>query len=346
MEKIKKPSVYIIVLNWNGWRETIECLKSLQKLTYANRHVVVVDNNSTDSSIEKILNWSAMERIHYRQYNYDAAKKSFPKLNHDKVDETDARLILIHSKKNTGYAGGNNIGIRFALDWGAEYMFILNNDTVVDPGLLEPLINIILERKKIGILGPKIYFYDKPEVIQSIGSRMNLWTGRGRHIGFSEIDRGQYETIMNANWVSGAAMLISREVFQTTGLLGESFYLCYEENDLCHRARRAGFLIFGVPQAKVWHKAVIGPIKPWMEYYLTRNRLLFMRKNARIEQFYVFFLFYLLGSTTRLFLYCLKGNYRSANALIKGIFHGLAMLQGKKTNLADYGLRFSLYCKP
>ncbi len=347
MDNTDKPAVYIIVLNWNGWKDTIECLNSLYNITYSKYNPVLVDNNSTDDSIKKIVDWVKKQHISLSEYEYNADRKAFSLLNTKTIDPKEkAHLSIVRSLTNTGYAGGNNIGIRYALAQGAQLLFILNNDTIVDPGLMEPIIKVAQGGKDIGILTPKIYYFDKPDVIQSIGSKMNLWTGRGGHIGRGEIDRGQYESNVASDWVSGAAMLVKREVFNSVGLFDEVLYLCYEENDLCHRARRAGFFSLGVPQAKVWHKAVYGLIKPWMEYYLTRNRILFMRKNARIDQFYLFSLFYFSGSMVRLFRYCLKGNYHSAKALFMGMIHGLRMLGGGNTNLANYGLRFSSNNKP
>ncbi len=337
----KNPNVYIIILNWNGWVDTIECLKSLQKITYLNFQIVVVDNHSTDCSYEKLSDWANDTNIPLYEYAYDRNKGTFSVIDQDRrKSPPESRLSLIRTQKNYGYAGGNNVGIRFAFDQGADYFFILNNDTVVDPGVIEPLIDIASHNQNAGILGPKIYFYHEPTVIQTAGSTMNLWTGRANHIGSEEIDIGQYDKTRIVDWVSGAALFVSRKVLIEIGLFDESFYLCYEENDLCHRAKNSGFLVLAAPQAKLWHKAKPGPIKPWMAYYLTRNRLAFMRKNSSIWQFYFFSFVYLLSTIFHLFLNLLKGDFFSVNAITMGFFHGFALLGNTNMDISNYGLRY------
>jgi|UniRef100_A0A7V3RFT8 GT2 family glycosyltransferase len=328
--------VAVVILNWNGWKDTIECLESLQQVTYPPFQILVVDNGSTDDSVKKILMWA---RSRFKGYSTFLKYNIQSKLIEENGGIGEEKsLVIIRSKENLGYAGGNNIGIRYALKHKADYVLILNNDTVVAPDFFEQLLKVALTEENIGILGPKSYFYSEPNVIQSCGCKMNLWTGRGKLIGNCEVDYGQYNRIMEVDWVSGAAMLIKNEVFRKVGLLDEAFYLCYEENDFCHRARRSGFTILAVPQAKIWHKAVRTSIKPIMEYYLVRNRLLFMKKNAPIMRFFFFFYCYILGTSVRLISYLFAKNKKSIRAILIGLLHGFFLLTDKKKNFNDYGV--------
>lgn len=337
------PKVAIIVLNWNGWRDTIECLESLQRLTYPNYQVIVVDNGSTDGSVDKIKAWARGEiRVKSKFFEYDPSSKPVQWIEYDREaaeaggipeEETEIaelasnrRLVLIQTRENLGFAGGNNVGIKYALRASADWIMLLNNDTVVHVALLDSLVKVAEIRKNVGILGPKIYFYDNSIVIQSIGAKMNLWTGRGKLIGFGEIDQGQYDQIRKVDWVSGAAIAVKCDVLLKIGLLDESFFLCYEENDLCHRARREGFEVLAVSESKVWHKGSASMQKPIAEYYLTQNRALFMKKNAKGWQYFSFLPFYLLGTMKRTSSYALHGDKESAKAVLKGLWHSVYIL--------------------
>lgn len=349
----KWPKVAVIVLNWNGWRDTIECLESLQRITYPNYQIIVVDNGSTDDSVQKIKAWARGEiRVESRFFEYDPYSKPVQWTEYDretadlggKPEEesrlellpSSGRVVLIQSGDNLGFAGGNNVGIRYALRKNAEWVMLLNNDTVVDTEFLDSLVKAAEIGKNVGILGPKIYFYDDSNIIQSVGAKMNLWTGRGKLIGFKEAGQGYYDQIYKVDWVSGAAIMVKRDVFVKIGLLDERFFLCYEENDLCHRARRVGFIVLAAPTSKVWHKEAAPTGKPIAEYYLTRNRLLFMKKNAKGWQYFSFLSFYLLGTVKRVSLYLFHGDKELAKAVLKGLWHGVYVLMGKELKVSNY----------
>lgn len=158
---------------------------------------------------------------------------------------------------------------------------------------------------------------------------MNLWTGRSKLIGCEEIDRGQYNNVQEVAWVVGVAMLVKSNVFRQIGFFDETFFLCYEENDFCHRTRKQGFKILSIPEAKIWHKAEWVKSKPNAEYYLIRNRLLFMRKNAKIWHFFSFFYFYILGTLVRLISYLLGNDTKSTKLILRGIVHGFNLITDK-----------------
>ncbi len=250
------PYVCTVVLNWNGKSDTIECLRSLQGITCPNHTVLVVDNNSSDGSATAIT-------------------ELFPE------------IPLIKTNKNLGFAGGNNVGIRRALDMGVEFIFLLNNDTTVAPDLITQFVEAATNFPSAGILGPKIYYYSDPRRLWSAGGR---WLPDRQHFdqrGDGEIDQGQYDGIAPSDFTVGCAMFIRRQVFEKVGLLDEEYFLNYEEIDFSTRARRVGFTDLYVPKARVWHKVSVsfgGEDSPLKTYFTFRNRLLWAHKRLPIPR--------------------------------------------------------------
>lgn len=252
-----EPKVVITVLNWNRASDTIECVDSLQNLVYPSFEIVVVDNASTDGSVP-------------------ALEHKFPALK------------INRNSRNLGYAGGNNVGIRYALDHGADYILLLNNDTVVDKDLVRDLVSVIQREPQAGIVSPTIYDYREPKKVWFAGASIDWETGESPHAGLGERDSGQFNRVIEVDCVTGCAMMVSRAVFERVGLLDPDYFLYYEDTDLCVRAAKAGFKSYCVQTAKVWHKessstqANLG--SDLHAYYHTRNRLLFLRKHGRIAQ--------------------------------------------------------------
>jgi GT2 family glycosyltransferase len=247
------PFTYIIILNWNGWQDTIECVESCLKLTYPNFRILIVDNGSTDGS-ESIL------------------RERFPSID------------LIQSGKNLGFAGGNNAGIRHVLEQGADYIWLLNNDTIVDPSALNELVRVAQSDAEIGIVGSKIYYYDSPNIIWFAGGWLRNWSGTGGNIGQLKEDDEQYNAVTEVDFITGCSLLIKREVVAKIGLMDEHFFLIFEEVDWNQRVKEQGYKILYVPSSKVWHKvsASIGLDSPAVYYYLSRNSLLFTRKHKAL----------------------------------------------------------------
>jgi GT2 family glycosyltransferase len=246
---MKSPRVAMIVLNWNGRDDTVACLRSLRSLDYPNYEVVMVDNGSIDGSVE-------------------AVKASFP------------NVAILETGENLGFAEGNNVGLRHALAHGADYALLLNNDTEVAHDFISLLVDAIEGIPQAGVAGPTIYYFDRPTTIWSAGGTIDWSRGRTRMVGLDEVDRGQFgESPRPVDFVTGCALLIKMPVVEQVGLLDPRFFTYYEENEWCLRIARAGFKILHVPQAKVWHK--ISPVareaSPQVHYYMTRNRLLFLR---------------------------------------------------------------------
>jgi GT2 family glycosyltransferase len=266
---MNSPRVCIIVLNWNGLEDTVECLESLQKVTYPDYHVVVVDNGSAGQDArtlrERFGGWAA----------------------------------VVENERNYGYAGGNNIGIRYAVEnYNPSYLLLLNNDTVVDPEFLASMVEVAGSDPAIGIVGPKIYSYDERDRIQSAGGSFDWWSLYRSVRGAGLIDRGQLDQVTEVDWVSGSALLISREAVENVGLLYPAYFVYSEEVDWCARCKRAGYKVVFAPMAKLWHKCAWTPrgMGKLQLYYIMRNRYIFMKRNATQAQFVFFFVHYTLRS--------------------------------------------------
>lgn len=255
------PKVVIIILNWNGWQDTIECLESLKELDYDNFEIIVVDNASTDESVQKL-------RDYLKNYTHHS--------------------LLITNYLNLGFAGGNNIGIKHALKEGTDYVLLLNNDTVVDKNFLKELVRVGESDKKIGILGPAIYFFDEPDKIWFLGGRFSWlktrWLkGRG-HLGYDiEIPDSFRQKPQKVDFITGCACLVKQEVIKKIGCLAEEYFLYYEDVDWSLRARKAGYQCMVAPKSKIWHKISASARKigsPRILRYHFRNVLLLVKKNA------------------------------------------------------------------
>jgi GT2 family glycosyltransferase len=300
--------VSIIILNWNGWKDTIECLESLYQINYSNFDVIVVDNDSHDESLEKIRNYASGNiniKSEFFEYNYSNKPIKILEYTRNEYENSKGeinffklpskRLFLIKNDANYGFAEGNNIGIRYAFnDLNPNYILLLNNDTVVDKDFLEELVNIGEKNTDIGIIGPKIYYYDEQNTIWCVGGKIDWKFARGLHVGINEVDNGQYNEMREFDYVSGSALLIKREVVDGIGLLDKQFFLYFEESDWALRASQKEYRSVYAPEAKVWHKVSKsggGLSKETGLYYITRNRWLFMKKWANSKD-YSFFVIY------------------------------------------------------
>ena len=244
-EQATQPQVAIIVLNWRKPAETLACLESLAHIDYPNAQIIVVDNASGDDSVPLI-------------------RQHFPEVQ---VLETSANL---------GYAGGNNVGIRWALEQGTEYICILNNDLIVVPDFLARLVAALQEPSGFGVATPLVAEMADRQRVWALGSAVNRNTGvvNRLHTGES-VEEWRRHSPFAVDVASGAAMLVRREVFERVGLLDEAFFLYYEETDWCLRVRQAGYHIMVVPASVVWHKvsATLGATSPVVDYYMLRNHL-------------------------------------------------------------------------
>ena len=246
------PLVYIIILNWNGKEDTLECLRSVQEVDYPRYQILVVDNASDDGSPEAI-------------------RAAFPVVE------------LIVNESNLGFAAGNNVGIEYALQRGADYVFLLNNDTIVDRMVLTELVKACEADPTVGLASPKVYYYDHPNIIYYAGARRHLLPLFPDPIGVGEADHGQYEKVKEADYVWGQAMFIRRWVIEDVGLLDPGFFMYYEDCDYCLRTTEVGYKIVYVPMAIMWHKIAKGTEGDYLTrwQYKVMSMLHFHRKYSR-----------------------------------------------------------------
>lgn len=280
--------ISIITVNYKQSEVTNAFLDSLRHVTWPAFEIIIVDNNSGTEELDKL-------RI------------------------TDSNVKLIKSDKNLGFAGGNNLGIEHAK---GQYLLFLNNDTEVEPGFIEPLIKLIKSDKSIGMISPKLIYYhsENKSIIQYAGARdINLLTGRGSKIGFKAKDTGIYDDTRETCLPHGAAMLVPMDVVKEVGLMPEIYFLYYEEHDWAEMIKRASYKIYYCGKSEVYHKESIsiGKENPLKIYYMNRNRIIFLRRNAGFASFISSFLFYTFISLPKNFFnYVLKGKYKFAKTLI------------------------------
>jgi GT2 family glycosyltransferase len=325
------PQVSIIVINWNGWEDTIECLESIFGIDYPHYNVIIVDNHSKDDSLSKIreyCNGKLKPDSDFFKYNDHNKPIEFSEfyINELSPPKSIKKLAIIKNHENQGFAGGNNIGLKFGLEnTNSEYFLLLNNDTVVDKQFLKHLVNHA--GSEVAIMGPKIYFYDKPDTIWSAGCRISWNFSRGIQIGSGEVDTGQYNNLTEVEYVSGAAFLIRRDVINRIGLMDEKYFLYFEESDWALMAHQAGFKCYYIPQAKVWHKVSAtggGISKPLGLYYITRNRWIFMRRWAKKSNYSFFVIYQIIGAIILpLALSIYFQNWKLFSAYYKGLKDGV-----------------------
>lgn len=265
------PSVFISLINFNGEKDTLECLSSLENVSRKNFRlsVVVVDNAS--------------------EKKFVIGKDEFKSLNPK----------VLRSEVNLGFSGGQNLGIRYSLEKGADFVVILNNDVYLDNNFIESLLDAFKLRHDCGLVSPKIYFakgyefhkdrYKANElgkVIWYAGGKIDWKNVIAYHHGVDEVDKGQFSRLEKTDFASGCCVMIKKEVFETVGYFDDDYFLYYEDNDLSQRAKKRNFYSYIMPKSIIWHKnagSAGGPGSKLQDYYISRNRLLFGFKYAPIR---------------------------------------------------------------
>lgn len=339
------PNVSIIILNWNGWKDSIECLESIYQINYPNFNLILVDNDSEDDSLLKIkqyLKGKIKVKSDFFEYNeenkpiftYEYFENELQKFKNDSINLENLfqknNAIIIKNFDNKGYADGNNVGMCFVSKYlNSDYILILNNDVVVDADFLKELIIIAQKNPNAGILGPANLSYYEPNKVDSLGAKMNFWIG-----GWKALDRNITLSSQMApkevDFVGGAAFLIKREVIEKIGVFYSPYFANWEETEYCIRAKKNGFDVISVPTSKIWHKvsSSISLNNPTRIYWILRNNLIFMRRNAKLWYFPSFFLFYFFLRVPSFIYYGVRGNsiqnvFKLISTITKAIIEGL-----------------------
>jgi GT2 family glycosyltransferase len=296
--------IYAIVVNWNNYSDTQECLESIRMNSYPVTQVVLVDNASKDGSLEKL------------QEDY----------------ANDNALHIIQNEANYGFARGVNVGIRYALARGAEFVFLLNNDAVIDRLCIQMLVSTLEADATAGIAGPRVFYHADPDRIWQGGGYFSLIK-----TGVVNPEKNRLQTslvegtqgIQKASFLTGCAMLIRSQVFEKVGLFDEDFFFYDEDVEFCLRVTRAGFELLYVPQARSWHKignVVKDRTGPFVMYHLARSRLLVLRKGYTTAYFLYGLLVHLMLYTPYRMLQIMQGSrsWSAAKAWIKGTWDGIS----------------------
>jgi GT2 family glycosyltransferase len=296
-------SVQIIILNWNGYELTRECLLSLAAVDYGNFRITVVDNASSDGSYEKLVG-------------------EFPEIE------------FVRSEVNLGFAGGNNLGINFArTNYDPDFFLLLNNDTTVDPRFLTHLVTSFHAGPDVGIAGNKIFYYGDPQRIWFAGGVFDKQLGDGYHRGEGEIDLGQFDEPENVDFITGCCLMMSRQLVNAIGILDERFFAYCEDLDYSLRAAESGFVCRYVPASVIYHKVSssfklqksdkIGKRSALAYYLNVRNRIFIFRKHRKMINRYGFLLFQLRFILRYVVGFALTFQFGKAKSVIKGAWKGV-----------------------
>ncbi len=309
------PPVAILLLNWNGRHDTLECLDSLRHLDYPSFQIILCDNGSSDDSVRHFVRWAEQIAVPHCTLSRHAAENT--------TTSVQEKLIIIENHANLGFAGGNNVGLRFARSQGFEYIWLLNTDTTVKPDALRELVETMLADSRIGMCGSTLLYYHAPDTVQTLcGGTFNRRTGEPHHIGaFQKFQPpiSQADVLKRLDYVMGASMLVSRKFLEEIGLMEEQYFLYYEEIDWAERAK-GKFKLGYAPLSIVYHKegrSVGNHIKAYSTtsiYFMTRSRVKFMRKFFPKTLPIVYAR--LLVSVV---VQCFKGHWKRAQAIFKGL---------------------------
>jgi GT2 family glycosyltransferase len=298
----------IILVNWNSYALTDDTLQSLYKTSYKEYDIICVDNASTDDSLKQL------------------------RTNH-------ADIILLTCDQNTGFTGGNNKGMQYALAHGYAYTLLLNNDVAVESDFLEPLVQALDANENLGAVQPLIYFHHDRTLIWNAGSRYNKWLGVTKTIGYNKKDaqhtyRNQNQGFVNKiDWITGCAFMVRTEVLKKVGLLYEPFFIYYEDVDLSFRIKNAGYDLGYAPASVIYHiagmshksskKTAEGYVSPKVHYLNARNHVWLLKKYTNLLHAPTVILYQSIYYLSVTGYFIIRGRWQKIKALYKGIGEGL-----------------------
>jgi GT2 family glycosyltransferase len=306
---LSQPKIGIVLVNLNTYQDTSVCLRSLREATYRNTTVIVVDNGSNDGSGAKL-------------------REEFPEVVH------------LRSERNMGFTGGNNLGIAYALGDKCDHILLLNNDTIITPGFLEPLVARLTVNDKTAAVSGKIYYWPESyggqdNVIWYAGCFQKWHTGY-HHTGVMEVDRGQYDQAVEVPYASGCMMLMRGDLVRNHGMLSDDYFIYWEEADWCHRMRDLGYVCYYEPKSLIYHNfksAPLGKETPFYMYMQTRNAFVYAKQHYTGLTKLRYWTLYPLYLGYRLLFQVKAGNTKSAKAMLLGIvdyFKGFSGMRGLK----------------
>lgn len=296
------PSVAIIIVNWNSYGDTSQCLESLKLLEYPNSQIIVVDNGSEDGSGEKLAT-------------------EFPD------------IIFLKNQENLGFTGGNNAGIQYALENGSDYLLLLNNDTVVTPSFLTPLIHLLEVNESIGAVQPKIMFNHDRNIIWNAGGKFNSFITKTTTVGENEIDQGQFDESKETDWITGCCFLVRSSVIKVIGLLDQRFFIYHEDVDWSLKIKNEGLKMFYEPKSVIYHATGMsdknhgdhneGNVSPFSHYMGVKNHLFLVRRYAQGINLLGSWSYQFIKLSGYLVYFILRGRFMKFKFVLKGITDGL-----------------------
>jgi len=352
------PKVYIIILNYNGWYDTIECLESLLRNDYTNYQVIVLDNNSPNNSMEYIKAWAdgkidvwikpdnplrhlsfspLPKPIPYVCYTREEAEKGGVSEIEENVREkgfngitTNYPLIFIQTGENLGFAGGNNVGIRYALakdDF--DSVILLNNDTVIKKDTISNLVNVRMKLNEKAIYGGRIYYYSESNKIWYDGGKFNEWTGSSNHINMGKLKSEIKENflIKEVNFITFCYVLIPKFILKNIGLLDESYFMYVEDLDYSYRVWKAKYKLYNVSNSEVWHKVGASSgeneVSAFSAYWMMRSRVKFIKSKLLFLKKITSIAFLAATRPMRFLFFYLNGKEYIIDNQIKGFLDGI-----------------------
>jgi len=334
------PRVAIIILNWNNWRDTIECIESVSKIIYPNYNIILIDNGSSNDSVTQIkyhFKGVCGERKQFVSNLSEKYLKYTVLLTTSKVSESNqmtpklTSFIFLELHENLGFSEGNNIGILCSRDnLHPDYYLLLNNDVVVEQNFLSVLVEAAEKNPHVGFVGPKTYYYDYnglQDVIEFGGGMINFRRGLPVVLDHGRRDECHSQKIAPVDYIQGSCILVKKNVIEEIGLLDPKYFFYWEDSDWCIRGKMNKWLSLYAPGSKIWHKGGMssnGHKSRFSLFYFTRNRLVFMKKYSPKKRLILFFLYYFGGEFLKTCVYYVfKGDFQSLQVYLKANIMGL-----------------------
>lgn len=285
-------NIFVILINYNGYKDTLNCIESIKK-SNINTTILVIDNNSTDNSIKELK----------------------------KVKD----IVLIELEENLGFAKGNNIGINYALKHKADFIMLLNNDTIIEANTISILVNNLKEHKDIGAVGARIMYYDQPELINYCGGYVDWKKGIPVHKHYKEKFENNFENFIYTTFITGCCVMVKKDVFIKVGLLPEEYFMYFEDVDFCMKIIEANYKLGVCTNAVVFHKVSAssgGEESIFSIKWITRNRLIFVDKYKKYTKGMFTYLFIYITRYIKILIYIFQRKKAKKQAIIEGIIEG------------------------